>query len=173
MNILNEKNKIINLDLLGDETNEYFSSLQYDPLIPANTDYVFNSLLFLETFTDSCIEVLIGGEYSLTIPLSWSIMVGDPDIGEVEVLPIVEIHPRPYDIFCLNPLDGFVPSYKTMEYVGVYKDIRWTFPKLARNQLLTVPLLGSETNKKGPVCIYMTNQKETKFPEEVNIEHLL
>ncbi len=51
-----------------------------------------------------------------------------------------------------NPLSGFRHEYGKIEIVNVYNDVKWYFPKMKNNQLLSVPLTDSDK----PLCAFFT-----------------
>jgi hypothetical protein len=87
------------------------------------------------------------------MPIDWSIAVGDSQCGnEVEVLPLTSLNDRGFEAFIFNPLSAFRHEYAPIEIVNVYSDVKWYFPKMKNNQLLTVPLYEGEK----PHCAFFT-----------------
>jgi len=95
--------------------------------------------------------VLNIGGHEVTMPVDWSIAVGDSECGsEVEVLPLTSLNDRGFEAFLFNPLSAFRHGYANIEIVNVYNDVKWYFPKMKNNQLLSVPLHEGEK----PMCAF-------------------
>jgi hypothetical protein len=84
------------------------------------------------------------------MPVDWQILIGEPDLGDLEVLPLTSINDRGFKAFQFNPLSSFRPSFLDIEIVDVYQEVAWYAPKLKNGQMLCVPL-GNEVK---PDCIY-------------------
>jgi hypothetical protein len=97
-------------------------------------------LIFLESFNSPAILLKIGN-YTVQMPLDWSMVVGDKECGlDPEVLPLTSINERGFDAFVFNPVSGFRCEYMPIEIINIYQDVRWFFPKIKNGQILTVPL---------------------------------
>lgn len=139
--------KILTLDNRGFDLNELPEEIEEDTRFsvldnsnPADPDFYFVPLIFLESFNSPAIVMRIGG-HEIQMPLDWSIVVGDAECGsDPEVLPLTSINERGFDALSLNPISGYRPEYLSVEIVNVYQDVKWYFPKMKNNQLLTVPL---------------------------------
>jgi hypothetical protein len=82
-------------------------------------------------------------------------VVGDKECGlDPEVLPLTSINERGFEAFSLNPISGFRPEYLPVEIVNIYQDVKWYFPKMKNNQLLTVPIHEGE----GPLCVFFVKE---------------
>ena len=84
------------------------------------------------------------------MPVGWQILIGEPGIGELEVLPLTSINDRGFKAFQFNPLTDFRPTFVEIEIVDVYQDVAWFSPKLKNGQILCVPI---EDGPK-PQCVY-------------------
>ena len=84
------------------------------------------------------------------MPLDWQMLIGEPDHGDLEVVPLTSINDRDFKAFSLNPLSSFKPDFMPVEILDVYTDSRWYFPKLKNGQLLCVPLARGPR----PPCVY-------------------
>jgi hypothetical protein len=84
------------------------------------------------------------------MPLDWQMLIGEPDHGDLEVVPLTSINDRGFKAFTFNPLSSFRPEFSPVEIVDVFTDNRWYFPKLKNGQLLCVPL----TRGVKPPCVY-------------------
>jgi hypothetical protein len=106
---------------------------------PAEPDYYFLPLVFLESFNDPALVLKIG-KHRIKMPYNWRILIGDPEIGDLEALPLTKINDRGFEIFTFNPISSFRPKFEPIEIEDVYQDVKWYFPKLKNGQLLCVPL---------------------------------
>ena len=53
-----------------------------------------------------------------------------------------------------NPIKGFKVEYAPIEIVNIYQDVKWYFPKMKNNQLLTVPIRPGAN----PPCAYFVKE---------------
>ena len=148
MRILTLENQSYDLDTLPEEVDDMrFAVL--DNSDPANPDYHFIPLIFLESFNSPALVLRIG-EYRIRMPVDWQVLIGEPDLGDLEMLPLTSINDRGFTVFQFNPRSSFRPSYLDIEIVDVYHDVTWYAPKLKNGQMLAVPL-GDELD---PPCVY-------------------
>jgi hypothetical protein len=84
------------------------------------------------------------------MPIDWQILIGEPDLGDLEMLPLTSINDRGFKAFQFNPLTSFRPSFLDIEIVDVYHDVAWYAPKLKNGQILCIPL----SNEPEPDCVY-------------------
>jgi hypothetical protein len=84
------------------------------------------------------------------MPVDWQVLIGEPDFGDLEVIPLTSINDRGFSVFTFNPLDSFKPEFHPIEIVDIYQDVKWYFPKLRPGQMLAVPL----NNSEHPLCAY-------------------
>jgi len=116
---------------------------------PKNPDYFFIPLIFLESFNSPALVLNIGGN-SVKMPVDWQLLIGEPDFGDLEVVPLTSINDRGFSAYTFNPLTSFKPVFEPVEIVDIYQDVKWYFPKLKPGQLLAVPINDSEK----PMCAY-------------------
>jgi hypothetical protein len=148
MNILTLNNHSFNLN----EIPEQVEDLRFCILDNSNykdPDFFFIPLIFLESFNSPALVLQIGS-YKITMPVDWHILIGEPDQGDLEVVPLTAVNDRGFNAFIFNPLSSFRPEFHKIEVVDIYQDMKWFVPKLKPNQLLTVPLDQSEK----PQCVY-------------------
>ena len=96
------------------------------------------------------------------MPVDWQLLIGEHDLGDLEVVPLTSINDRGFSAFCFNPIGSFKPEFKPVEITDIYQDVKWYFPKLKPGQMLAVPL---ETGTENPLCVYfvkdISRQSET------------
>ena len=148
MRILTLDNTSYSMDSIPDEIDEVrFCVL--DNSDPKDPDYFYIPLIFLESFNAPALVLRIG-EYTLRMPMDWQILIGEPDMGDLEVLPLTSINDRGFKVFQFNPLTSFRPSFPDIEILDVYHEVSWYAPKLKNGQMLAVPL----NNDPDPDCVY-------------------
>jgi hypothetical protein len=148
MRILTLDNVGYDLNHLPEEVDDMRFAI-FDNSDPSSPDYHYIPLIFLESFSAPAL-VLQVGEYTIKMPMDWQVLIGEPDLGDLEMLPLTSINDRGFKVFQFNPLTSFRPSFLDIEIVDVYHEVTWYAPKLKNGQMLTVPL-NDETD---PDCIY-------------------
>ena len=148
MRILTLENRAYDLDALPEEVSDMrFAVL--DNSDPSQPDYHFIPLIFLESFNSPALVLRIG-DYRIRMPVDWQVLIGEPDLGDLEMLPLTSINDRGFTVFEFNPRTSFRPSYHDIEIVDVYHDVTWYAPKLKNGQMLAVPL----SDETDPPCVY-------------------
>ena len=148
MRILTLDNEAYPMDQIPEEIDEVrFCVL--DNSDPSDPDYYYIPLIFLESFNSPALVLKIG-ENIIRMPVDWQLLIGEPDFGDLEVIPLTSINDRGFNVFCFNPLSSFRPEFKQVEIVDIYQDVKWYFPKLKPGQMLAVPL----TEGKEPLCVF-------------------
>jgi hypothetical protein len=148
MRILTLDNEHFELDYLPEEVEDMrFAVL--DNSIATNPDYYYIPLIFLESFSAPALILRIGS-HRIKMPMDWQILIGEPDIGDLEMLPLTSINDRGFKVFQFNPLSSFRPSFPDIEIIDVYQEVNWYAPKLKNGQMLCVPL----TDGPKPECVY-------------------
>lgn len=150
MKILTLENKTFSLNQLPDSVEETIRFAVLDNSDPKDPDFIFNPLIFLESFNSPAIVLDIDGK-EITMPLDWCIAVGCSQAGsDLEVLPLTSLNDRGFEAFIFNPLTGSLPQFKKLEITNFYNDVKWFFPKMRNGQLLCTPL----TSGDNPLCAY-------------------
>ena len=168
MRILTLENKAFDLNDLPEEIEEDTRFSVLDNSNPNEPDFYFVPLIFLESFNAPAIVLKIGG-HEVQMPLDWSMIVGDKDCGmDPEVLPLTSINERGFDALLFNPIKGFKVEYAPIEIVKIYQDVKWYFPKMKNNQLLTVPL----AEGSNPPCAYFVKEI-SRQSEVLQLEKIL
>jgi hypothetical protein len=163
--ILTIDNELFDMNNLPDEIDDLrYGVLDYSD--PNNVDYLFVPLVFLESFNAPSAVMKIAG-HTFQMPLDWSIIIGEPEVGEPEIIPIMSLNDRGFKAFVLNPLTGYMPKFETVEIINVYPEIKWYFPKLKYGHLLTVPL----SDGPNPPCAYFVKETQ-KLPEILELHKL-
>lgn len=148
MRILTLDNTHYDLDTLPEEVDDMRFAI-LDNSDPHNPDYHYIPLIFLESFNAPALVLRIGDDV-IKMPVDWQILIGEPDMGDLEVLPLTSINDRGFKAFQFNPLSSFRPSFPDIEIVDVYHEVAWYAPKLKNGQMLCVPL----GNGPKPECVY-------------------
>ena len=148
MKILTLENEAYDLDHLPDEIDD----MRFAILDNSNTqdpDYHYIPLIFLESFNAPALVLRIG-EHRVRMPVDWQLLIGEPDFGDLEVIPLSALNDRGFKAFQFNPLTSFRPSFLDVEILDVYQDVSWYAPKLKNGQMLCVPI----NEDKEPLCVY-------------------
>jgi len=148
--ILNlDTNRSYDLNEIPDEVEDLrFCVLDNsDPKAP---DYFFIPLIFLESFNSPALVLRIG-ERTVKMPVDWQLLIGESDLGDLEVVPLTSINDRGFSAFCFNPVKSYRPEFHPVEIVDIYQDVKWYFPKLKPGQMLAVPI---DTDSDNPLCAF-------------------
>jgi hypothetical protein len=148
MRILTLDDQTFDLDHLPEEVDDMRFAI-LDNSDPKDPDYHYIPLIFLESFNSPALVLRIGNK-KIKMPVDWQILIGEPDLGDLEVLPLTSINDRGFKAFQFNPLSSFRPSFPDIEIVDVYHEVAWYAPKLKNGQMLCVPLDDSDK----PECVY-------------------
>jgi hypothetical protein len=127
MKILTLDNTAYDLDTLPEEVDDMRFAI-LDNSDPSDPDYPYIPLIFLESFNSPALVLRIG-EQRIKMPIDWQILIGEPDLGDLEMLPLTSINDRGFKAFQFNPLTSFRPSFLDIEIVDVYHDVAWYAPK--------------------------------------------
>ena len=154
MKILTLDNKSFDLNNLPDDVDENMRFSVLDNSDAVNPDFFFVPLIFLESFNAPAMVLKIGND-EVTMPIDWSIAVGDSSSSsEIEILPLTSLNDRGFEAFCFNPLSSFRIEFKPIEIVNFYNDVKWYFPKVRNNQLITTPI----NDGKSPECVFFIKE---------------
>jgi hypothetical protein len=148
MRILTNDNSSFDINDLPEEVDDLRFCV-FDNSDPAEADYYFVPLVFLESFMSPALVLKIGNQ-EITMPVDWQVLIGEPEHGDLEVVPLTSINDRGFKAFAFNPLSSFRPEFLPMEIVDVFTENRWFFPKMKNGQMLCVPL----TDGDQPQCAY-------------------
>lgn len=166
MRILTVDNAPFSMNDVPDEVDDIrYCVLDYTD--DKNVDYVFIPLLFLESFNRSAVDLRIG-KHRILMPSDWSVVIGDKNSGELEVLNLKQINDREFNVFAINPITGYMPEFLDIEIVNVFPDVKWYFPKLKYGHLLGVPL----SNTDNSPCAFFVKDTH-KIPESLDITQMV
>jgi len=152
MKILTLEDYAYNLETLPDEIDDLRFAI-LDNSNPSNVDYHYIPLIFLESFNSPALVLRID-DTVIKMPLDWQILIGEPDLGDLETVPLTSINDRGFKAFQFNPLSGFKPSFLDIEIIDIYSDVTWYAPRLRNGQFLCIPI---DTEHK-PRCIYFVKE---------------
>jgi len=149
MKILQIENKTYTLEKIPEYVDDKLRFAVLDNSNPAEPDYFFIPLIFLESFNAPA-AVLQIGKYKINMPLDWKMVIGEAEQGELHVLPITSLNDRGFDAFLFNPLSSSKPDFAEIDIIDIYQEVKWYFPKIKSGQILCVPL----EDKDEPQCAY-------------------
>jgi hypothetical protein len=166
MKILTTDNTSFEMNNIPDEIDDIrYCVLDYSN--QQNIDYIFIPLLFLESFNSPAVDLKLGN-FRIQMPMDWSIVIGDKNSGDLEIISLKQINDRSFDAFSINPINGYMPHFQEIEIMNVFPDVKWYFPKLKYGHLLAVPLDDSES----PLCCFFVKDTN-KIPEALDITQLV
>ena len=166
MYILTPENKSFDTNRIPAMNTElYYSVLDYSNR--SEIDYKFLPIVFIEDFAKAS-AVLRIGTYTIEVPLHWTVLIGDQEFGELELMPLIDIGGRDFSIFSFNPCQGFMPKFMDLEIINIYQEVKWCVPSVLSDHLLTVPLCNGEN----PPCAFFAEPKN-KWPDDLDIQDLI
>jgi hypothetical protein len=149
MKILTLENKSYTLEKIPEYVDDSLRFAVLDNSNPADPDYFYVPLIFLESFNAPA-AVLSIGNFKIKMPLDWKMIVGDPEEGELFVMPLTSLNDRGFEAFVFNPLTSAKPDFFLVDIEDIYQEVKWYFPKLKSGQILAVPLEEGDN----PQCAY-------------------
>lgn len=156
------ENEVFSLVNLPDEVDD----LQYfvlDYSDQNDVDFKAFPLIFLDIFSRPAADLQIG-PYRIMMPLDWSVVIADKDFGYMEIIEIKHLNDRDFDVFCMNPISGYMPEFHEISIQNTFPDFSWSMPKLKFGHLLAVPL----TDKPGAPCALFVKDTN-KLPDTLDI----
>jgi len=157
MKILSETNEVLDTDLVDDEF-VYYSVLSFrDYRCP---DFFFEKTCFLEEWNSASMTLHIG-DSNVVMPMHWSVLC--TDLEYVQSVPLYETAGRDYTVFCVNPIDGYMPEFRTLKTSSIFPNTTWTAPPISEKDMLVVPIgtTGGQgrTLERGPICAIFAPSK--------------
>lgn len=116
---------------------------------PKHVDFYYPPLIYLDAFCRDAADIRIG-RYALQMPLDWSVVIADKNLGNVEIIELSQINDRDFTIFGFNPFTSTMPHFEEITIENRFSDIGWHMPKLKNGHILAVPLRGGFN----PPCAY-------------------
>ena len=162
MKILTTNNISYNLN----KVPELVDDLQYcvlDTTNKKNIDFFFIPLIFLESFNAPSM-VLEVGEYTVQMPIDWSVMIIEKDLGVCEMVPLTSLNDRGFEVLTSNPLAEYMIKSAEPKVVNVFQDVKWYLPKLKHGHILAVPV----NDGPKPPCVYF-EKDINQIPDELLI----
>jgi hypothetical protein len=153
MQILTLENEHFDLNTLPKEIDKDIRYSVLDNSDPKDPDYFFVPLIYLESFSSPAVVLQIG-EHQVQMPLEWSMVVGNSEVGDLEVLPLTSLNDRGFEAFIFNPLTSSRSEERSVDVINVYQDVKFYFPKLKNGQLLTTPI----TKGSKPPCAFFVKE---------------
>ena len=121
MRILTLDNTVFDLDTLPEEIDDMRFAI-FDNSDPSNPDHMYIPLIFLETFNSPALVLKIGNNV-MKMPIDWQVLIGEEEVGDLEMLQLTSINDRGFKTFEFNPLTSFSPTYMPIEIIDVYQDV--------------------------------------------------
>ena len=90
----------------------------FDNSDPKDPDYFFIPLIFLESFNSPALVLKIGTSV-IKMPIDWQMLIGEADLGDLEVVPLTSINDRGFSAFAFNPISSFKPEFFPVEMLAV------------------------------------------------------
>ena len=165
MQILTLENQAFSMNDIPNEVEDLVFCV-LDNSKPNDPDYMFIPLIFLESFVAPALVLRIG-KHTIKMPFDWKILIGEPDVGDLEVLALTSMNDRGFRAFTCNPLGRFNPQFMDIDIVDAYQGITWFSPKLKSGQMLCVPLDDSEN----PPCVFFVKEI-TRQCEVVDVQKI-
>ena len=157
MQILTVDNTVFDLDTIGSELAEAVHFGIFDYSNKNDYDYYFRPLVMTETFSSVTVQFQIGTQ-KVMLPLGWSIVLADPETGDIELIPVGEINSRDFHALTYNPIKGSIHRFLQLTPVDVFTEVSWTVPRMAFHNFLLMPI----NNIESPDCIFIINEADQK-----------
>lgn len=143
-----DTNQFFDLEQIPDEIDDVrFAVL--DNSQPSNPDFNFQPLIFVESFNAPALVLQIG-DRRVKMPVDWQVLIGEPEHGDIETVPLTSLNDRGFLAFQFNPLSSYSYEFMAIEVVDIYQDVTWHTPRLKNGQFLCVPI----DDTVNPRCVY-------------------
>ena len=97
MRILTLDNTVFDLDTLPEEIDDLRFAI-FDNSDPNNPDHMYIPLIFLETFNSPALVLKIGDNI-MKMPIDWQVLIGEEEVGDLEMLAMTSINDRGFKTF--------------------------------------------------------------------------
>jgi len=162
MKVLTTENISYNLDKVPESADE----IQYcvlDTNNKNNIDFFFIPLIFMETFNAPSMVMEVG-PYTVQMPIDWSVMIIEKELGQCEMVPLTSINDRGFEALVINPLTYKMTESHEIKIVNVFQDVKWYFPKLKNGHIVTVPV----DNSPNPPCLFFAKDTN-QIPDVIDV----
>ena len=105
MRILTLEDTAFEMNELPDEVDDLRFAI-LDNSDPANPDYFFIPLIFLESFNSPALVLDVAGN-QVKLPVDWKILIGEKEIGDLEMVNLSSLNDRGFNAFSFNPLSSY------------------------------------------------------------------
>ena len=166
MKILKTDNTPFNLDKVP-ETGDDIQYCVLDTNNNKNIDFFFIPLIFMETFNAPSMVMEVG-EHTIQMPIDWSVMVIEKELGQCEMVPLTSINDRGFEAMVINPLTVNMTESYEIKIVNVFQDVKWYFPKLKHGHIMSVPL----NDRPNPPCMFFAKEIN-QIPDVINVGDFL
>lgn len=163
---MTENNTTYNLAELPEQIDFDLRFCVLDYSNQADVDFIFPPLFYMDEFSRPSADLRIG-DFRVQMPLDWSIIISDKNMGNLEVIDLKHINDRDFQAFCYNPICGYMPSFLDIEIENIFPNVSWSVPKLKHGHILAVPLSAAHT----PLCALFVRDTN-KIPESLDITKL-
>lgn len=123
-------------------------------------DFYFEKTYMIEEWAAASMTLHIG-PFNLVMPMHWSILC--TDLEYVQSIPLYEAPGRDFTVFCMNPLDSYMPEFYTLRSSTIFPHTTWTAPPMKEKDMLTVPIgqatASGSALERGPLCAIFSPSK--------------
>lgn len=166
MKILKTDNTPFNLDKVP-ETGDDIQYCVLDTNNNKNIDFFFIPLIFMETFNAPSMVMEVG-QYTVQMPIDWSVMIIEKEMGQCEMVPLTSINDRGFEAMVINPLTANMTQSYEIKIVNVFQDVKWYFPKLKHGHIMSVPV----ADTPNPPCLFFAKEIN-QIPDVINVGDFL
>lgn len=82
----------------------------------------------------------------------------------MEIIELKHLNDRDFQVFAMNPINGYMPSFYDIEIDNIYPDVTWNMPRLKYGHILAVPL----SDEPSAPCVLFVKDTN-KLPETLDI----
>lgn len=163
MLILQPNNNVYDMNVIPDVVDDNFRYCVLDYSNQNDVDLYFIPVVFLEKFSRPAADLKIG-PHRIMMPLDWSVVIADKNLGVMEIIELKHLNDREFDVFAFNPISGYIPEFHDISIQNIFPDYSWNMPKLKQGHFLAVPL----ANVPEPPCAFFVKDTN-KLPDTLEI----
>ena len=108
------------------------------------------------------------GRKTVQMPIDWSIMIIERELGICEMVPLTSLNDRGFEALVSNPLTDYMLKSEEIKIINVFQDVKWYLPKLKHGHILAVPIDEGKT----PACVYFAKDIN-QLPDEIQVGDFL